>query len=128
MFKRPITFLLTTTIVSLTSLITLIQKFEPCNSYSASNFCGTINSGSIILLQSNLFLFTLSLFTLILYLVKILKSNASSNKIKNSFRQSFLISVLIQFTLTTTIFDILYLWNLLIVTGILLTIEMISKS
>lgn len=128
MFKRPITFLLATTAISFASLFTIFQKFEPCNSYSASNFCGTLNSGSIILLQTNLFLFTLSLFSLILYLIKILKNNVNSNILTSSFRQAFLLSVLIQFTLTTTIFDILYIWNIAIVACILLTIEVISQK
>lgn len=128
MFKRPITFLLATTAISLVSLVTIFQKFEPCNSYSANSFCGALNSGSIILLQSNLFLFTLSLFTLVLYLFRIIRSNINSNTIKVSFRQAFLLSTLIQFALTTTIFDILYIWNISIVACILITIEIISQK
>ncbi len=128
MLRKPITLLLSTTLISLASLVTIIKQFEPCNSYSATSFCGSVNSGSITFLQTNLFLFTLSLFTLILYLLKLINRNPQSNIIKGSFRQSFLLSILIQFAMTSSVFGILYYWNLTLVACILFTIEVIARK
>ena len=128
MFKRPITTLATISVISLSSLIIILKKFEPCVSYKANSFCGDINTGSIVFFQTNLFLFSLSLVALLLYLLKNTHTNNLEQNVKSSVRQSFLISIYLQFILTSLTFDILYSWNAIISAAILLTIELITRK
>ncbi len=128
MLKKPISILALIGLISAASLFIIVSRFEPCVGYSAATFCSEINTGSLVFLQFNLFLFTTSLLGLCMYLVRSINSINLGRSLGSSIRQSILISVFLQFALTAKIIGILEIWNSVLVFAILVTIDSISTS
>ena len=128
MLKKPITYLSAISLVSLAGLLTMIHKFEPCDGYSAANFCANLNTQIIAIFQVNLFIFSISLVSLLIYLFKILKYKNYYSALGSSLRQGILIAIFIQYILTSKILGIIENWNIGLMLLILMTVELIFKE
>lgn len=128
MIKKPISILTLISIISAASLYIIINKFEPCVGYSAASFCSEVNTGSLIFLQANLFLFTTSFLSLCMYLIRSIASINLARSLGSSIRQSILISVFLQFAMTAKFLGILEIWNSVLVFAILATIDSLFQQ
>lgn len=128
MLKKPISILALITLISASTLFLIVTKFEPCLGYSAVSFCSQVNTGSLVFLQANLFLFSTSLLSLCMYLVRSISSINLRRSLGSSIRQACLLSIFLQFALTAKILGILEIWNSVLVFAILVTIDSISSS
>lgn len=128
MLKKPISILGLITAISVSSLFIIVSKFEPCVGYSAVSFCSEINTGSLVFLQSNIFLFTTSMVSLILYVFRSFSSINLSKTLAASLRQGVLFALFVQFLMISQIFGLLEIWNTVLVFAILATIDSILGS
>jgi len=94
--KKPLITHVTLAVLSLSSGLLSLLFTEPCTTYSANNFCKTVNTKSAFFLYLSSILFFYAAFTTILYVYRFnTKTESLKTNIQISSREGLILSLVI---------------------------------